>query len=101
MGIASDLYGVIFLRAFFGATCGAVPLLFQRPFQPPNRFEHLLSSWATLSPRRWTLVVCHRRYCLLAPLADEQAVDRKAALRQTIPNLAERAQTILRWALED
>ena len=129
-GIASILYDVIFHRAFVGATYCALAPLFQKTVGHPSHFGLLRASWTALSPRTGRLsfatvatvyIICgmylgrhdlialfgdqYSRYrqqvSLLTPLAEEQPVDDKVAMRQTNPNLAGHVQTIRRRKLED
>jgi protein-S-isoprenylcysteine O-methyltransferase Ste14 len=129
-GVASVLYGVIFRRAFFGATYCAVAPLFRKTIRRPSRFGLLRASWTALSlpagRLSFTTVATvyivsgiylgkhdlialfgdqYGRYrqqmSLLAPIAERQSVDGKVAMRQTKPDFAGYVETIRRRPLED
>jgi hypothetical protein len=126
--IASIIYGVMFDRAFLGATYFAIAPLFRKPVRRPNRFGFLLAECAIWSLRAGcpSLAIVGT-VCILSCLdqhgpvavfghqhdrdrqqtshpaarAEGPSVDRRIAMRQANLNLAGHAQTTRRPALED
>jgi hypothetical protein len=122
--IASIIYGVMFDRAFLGATYSAVAPLFQKPVRRPNRFGSLLAEITARSLRAGCLsLAIVGTVCILSCLdqhgpvvvfggdrqqtsqpaapAEGSSVDRKIAMRQASLNQAGNAQTTRAPALED